>query len=43
MTEVQNAANVGLVCIICAQRKDPNTPGHICAVVPETVTHQATR
>jgi hypothetical protein len=43
LTEVQNAANIGQVCIISGQRKDLNRPGHICAVVPETGQHRATR
>ena len=43
LTEVQNAANTGQVCIISGQRKDLNTAGHICAVVPETAQHRATR
>lgn len=43
LTEVQNAANTGQVCIISGQRKDLNAAGHICAVVPETAQHRATR
>ncbi|MDO7877723.1 hypothetical protein Q5H93_23505 [Hymenobacter sp. ASUV-10] len=43
LTEVQQAANSGQVCIICAQRRDLNTPGHIVAVVPETSAHRAKR
>jgi hypothetical protein len=43
LTEVQNAANSGQVCILNGQRKDLNAAGHICAVVPETTQHKATR
>ena len=43
LTEVQNAANTGQVCIISGQRKDLNTAGHLCAVVPETAQHRAGR
>jgi hypothetical protein len=43
LTEVQNAANAGQVCIISGQRRDLNRSGHICAVVPETSTHKARR
>lgn len=43
LTEVQTAANMGQVCIISGQRKDLNTSGHICAVVPETAKHRASR
>lgn len=41
LTEVQNAANTGQVCIISGQRKDLNAAGHICAVVPETTQRRA--
>ncbi|WP_051718994.1 hypothetical protein [Hymenobacter sp. IS2118] len=43
LSEVQQAANAGLVCIISGQRRDLNTSGHICAVVPETAQHRAKR
>ena len=43
LTAVQSAANAGQICIISGQRKDLNTAGHICAVVPETVQHHAVR
>jgi hypothetical protein len=43
LTELQNAANDGLVAIICAQHKVPNHHGHICAVVPEIPTQKAVR
>ena len=43
LTELQNAANDGQVGIICAQRIDLHTPGHICPVVPETTTQKAVR
>lgn len=41
--ELQAAANVGEVCVICAQRVQSGSPGHISAVVPETTTHRAAR
>ncbi|MGG6298219.1 hypothetical protein ACQ4M4_27815 [Leptolyngbya sp. AN02str] len=43
LTELQDAANQGQICIISAQRKDLNRSGHICAVVPETPSHKAQR
>ena len=47
LTELQDAANQGQVCIISAQRKNLNKSGHICAVVPEisgeTAIRQGTR
>jgi hypothetical protein len=43
LNALQEAANAGAVCIISAQRVDQNTPGHICAVVPEHGSHEATR
>jgi len=43
LTDLQNAAGTGQVCIVCAQRTELNRPGHICAVVPETQSHQAKR
>lgn len=43
ITELQNAANDGQVCIISARRTDLNRSGHICAVVPETSSHQSKR
>lgn len=43
LTELQNAANLGEVCILVAQRTEMNQPGHICAVVPETASHKAVR
>nr|GEU80794.1 hypothetical protein [Tanacetum cinerariifolium] len=43
LTEVQQAANLGQVCIVSGQRRDLNQPGHICAVVPETDQHYAIR
>jgi hypothetical protein len=39
--ELQQAANLGQVCIIAAQRTNLNAPGHIVAVVPETAQHTA--
>lgn len=39
LTELQQAANQGSVCIINAQRAIGH--GHICAIVPETGSHQA--
>jgi hypothetical protein len=41
LTELQSAANQGQVAIICAQNKQLDYPGHICAVVPETAEHRA--
>ena len=43
LTELQDAANQGEVCLICAQRNDLNMSGHIVAVVAETQTKQAAR
>jgi hypothetical protein len=43
LTELQNEANVGSVCIMSARRKELNRPGHICAVAPETTKHNAVR
>lgn len=43
LTQVQNAANAGQVCIVSGQRKDLNAPGHICAVVPENARYPAKR
>lgn len=43
MTQMQNAANDGLVVIICAQNRLLNRSGHICPVVPETPTMAARR
>ncbi|WP_433766610.1 hypothetical protein [Pseudomonas putida] len=41
--QLQEAANAGSVCLISGQRVDLNESGHICAVVPETAAHSATR
>lgn len=43
LTQMQNAANDGLVVIICAQNRLLNRSGHICPVVPETSTMKAKR
>ena len=43
VTKLQEAANSGQVCLIVGQRKELNQPGHICAVVPETKDHIASR
>lgn len=43
LTELQDQANKGAVCIISARRKELNRPGHICAVAPETEAFKATR
>ena len=43
LDELQQAANAGEVAFICAQRKDLNRSGHICAVVPENGSFTATR
>jgi hypothetical protein len=40
LDELQAAANLGRVGIICARRKLLNKPGHITAVVPESVPPQ---
>lgn len=41
LTDLQIAANQGWVGIICAQRKELNQPGHICAAVPEIASQAA--
>lgn len=43
IADVQARANAGSVCMISAQQEDLNRSGHICAVVPETARHAATR
>lgn len=43
LTDLQNAANAGQVCIISGQRHELDRPGHICPVVPETSSQRATR
>jgi hypothetical protein len=43
LDDLQDASNEGGVGLICAQRIDPNRPGHIVAVVPETSSQKATR
>jgi hypothetical protein len=43
LTEAQNHANDGRVVIISAAQKLPNRSGHICAIVPETLSHKAVR
>src|SRR6201999_1361156 len=43
MTDLQNAANAGKICIINGERTDLNRPGHICAVVAEAQGHTAVR
>jgi hypothetical protein len=43
LTQLQDAANAGEVCLINAQRRELNRSGHIVAVVPETAQHQAAR
>jgi len=43
LNDLQNAADQGSVCMICAQRTDLDRPGHICAVVPEEAPHVAVR
>lgn len=40
---LQEAANKGMVGIICAKRVDVNRSGHITAVVPETSSKKAVR
>jgi hypothetical protein len=41
--DLQQAANVGAVAVICAQRKELNRSGHICVVVPERPPQTAKR
>ena len=43
LDELQDAANVGELGIICAKRKDLSRSGHIVAVVPETEIERAAR
>lgn len=43
LTRLQDAANGGMVAIICAQHRLPNRSGHITAVVPETAQQKAAR
>lgn len=40
---LQEAANEGEVCVICAQRRELNRSGHIAVVVAEDAAHQAAR
>lgn len=40
---LQNAANNGDVCVICAKRVNLNDSGHITVVLPETDLHKAQR
>ncbi len=42
-TALQDAANLGGVGIICADREENGKPGHISIVVPESATHVARR
>ena len=43
VTEVQDHANLGGVCLIVARRKEDGRSGHIVAVVPETSVEVARR
>jgi hypothetical protein len=43
LNAVQDGANSRGVCVICAQRTDPNRSGHICVVVPEVPPQAALR
>ncbi len=43
LTELQNAANQGEVCLIIAKRKIKDRSGHVAAVVPESDIFQAKR
>ena len=43
LTELQDHANLGGVCVIVARRKEEGRSGHIVAVVPETATESAKR
>ena len=40
LDQLQEAANAGQVSLICGQRKQLDKPGHIAAVVPESVAPQ---
>ena len=42
-TALQDAANDGEVCMIIAQRRELERPGHVTMVVAETDDHRATR
>ena len=42
-TALQDAANDGEVCLIIAQRRELERPGHVTMVVAETDDHRATR
>lgn len=43
LTDLQNAANAGSVCIITSRRRDRTRSGHIVAVVPENPNAAALR
>jgi hypothetical protein len=43
VNELQDAANRGSLGVICAQRKQLSTSGHIVVVLPETPAHPADR
>ena len=43
LTELQDHANLGGICVIVARRKDEGRSGHIVAVVPETAIESAKR
>lgn len=43
LDDLQDAANQGKVCVICAQRTNLNAHGHIVIVAPENGTHVAHR
>jgi hypothetical protein len=43
LDEMQEAANVGNVAIVCGHNRIPNRSGHIAPVVPETDAHEAVR
>lgn len=43
LTELQNAANLGAVCLIIARRKVEGASGHVVMIVPETDTEKASR
>ncbi len=43
LTDLQNRANEGKVCLLAAKRRLSGLSGHIVVVVPETNAHQAKR
>lgn len=43
LTELQETANLGAICLIVARRKEDGKSGHIVMIVPETADHKAAR